>query len=268
LFAEAGVGKSTLLGMIARWADVDAIVIGLIGERGREVREFLDECLGEAICKAVVVVATSDEAAARRVVAPYTATTVAEYLRDQGKNVLLLCDSLTRMARAQREIGIASGELPVQKGYPPSVFGDLPQLVERAGLGKTGSITAFYTVLVESERVDSDPLGEEIKSLVDGHIYLSSVIASAGIRPAVNVTRSLSRVFERLANSSHRQSAVRFRRLLARLERDREIAMLGGTPDAELAECLAMEHKLYDYLNQDQFTRSGYKESLNWLMSL
>jgi FliI/YscN family ATPase len=265
LFAEAGVGKSTLLGMIARSADVDAIVVGLIGERGREVNEFIEECLGGVQSKVVVVVATSDEAPARRAMASYTATAVAESLRDEGKSVLLLCDSLTRMARAQREIGIASGELPVQKGYPPSVFSELPRLLERAGLNSKGSITAFYTILVESERIDSDPLGEEIRSLLDGHIYLSHQIASLGVRPAVHVSKSLSRVFERLVSPAHRQAAIRFRRLLSRLERDRDLVMLGGTPDPELAEALSLESRLLGYLNQDQIYKSNFEEAVKLL---
>jgi len=266
LFSEAGVGKSTLLGMIARWAQVDAIVVALVGERGREVNEFIEQCLGEARSRAVVVVATSDEAAARRAMAPFTATAIAEYLRDQGKNVLFLCDSLTRMARAQREIGIAVGEMPVQKGYPPSIFGELPKLLERAGLNKIGSITAFYTVLVESERIDSDPLGEEIKSLLDGHIYLSNQVASSGIRPAVHVSRSLSRVFERLVSPEHKRAATRFRKLSSRLERDRDLVMLGGTPDPELAEAFSSESRLSEFLNQDQVQPCNLEETIRLLL--
>lgn len=266
LFAEAGVGKSTLLGMIARSADVDAVVVGLIGERGREVNEFIEECLCGVQSKAVVVVATSDEAPARRAMASFTATAVAESLRDEGKSVLLLCDSLTRMARAQREIGIAAGELPVQKGYPPSVFGELPRLLERAGLNRRGSITAFYTILVESERVDSDPLGEEIKSLLDGHVYLSHEIASLGVRPAVHVSRSLSRVFERLVSKEHRRVAVRFRRLMSRLERDRDMVALGGVPDSELSEALSLESRMLGYIDQDQLHQSDFDEAVKMLI--
>jgi FliI/YscN family ATPase len=258
LFAEAGVGKSTLLGMIARWADVDAIVIGLVGERGREVNEFLDECLGDTKHKTVVVVATSDEPAACRALAPLTSTAIAEHLRDQGMNVLLLCDSLTRMARAQREIGMASGELPVQKGYPPSVFGKLPQLLERAGLNEKGSITAFYTVLVESERIESDPLGEEIKSLLDGHISLSSRIAESGVRPAVDASRSLSRVFDRVTDNEHFKNAKKLRCLLSRLERDKDIVLLGGTPDKELAEALKKEEQMKAFLTQSQTEKTDF----------
>jgi FliI/YscN family ATPase len=268
LFAEAGVGKSTLLGMIARSADVDAIVVGLIGERGREVNEFIEQCLGDIQSKVVVVVATSDEAPARRAMASFTATAVAESLRDEGRNVLLLCDSLTRMARAQREIGIAAGELPVQKGYPPSVFGELPRLLERAGLNRNGSITAFYTILVESERIDSDPLGEEIKSLLDGHVYLSHQIASLGVRPAVHVSRSLSRVFERIVAPEHNRVAVRFRRLMSRLERDRDLVLLGGAPDPELVEALSLESKLLGYINQDQFHQSDFHDAEKLLVDL
>jgi len=268
LFAEAGVGKSTLLGMIARSSDVDAIVVGVIGERGREVNEFIEQSLCGVQSKVVVVVASSDEAPARRAMAPLTATVVAESLRDEGKNVLLLCDSLTRMARAQREIGIAAGELPVQKGYPPSVFGELPRLLERAGWNRNGSITAFYTILVESERIDSDPLGEEIKSLLDGHVYLSHHVASQGVRPAVHVTRSLSRVFERLVSREHLRLAVRFRRLLSRLERDRDLVVLGGTPDPELAEALSLESKLYEFINQDPRQQSSFEDAIRLLFDL
>lgn len=216
VFAGAGVGKSSLLSMLITHAEVDVYVIALIGERGREVREFIEEALGQAgMEKTIMVVATSDRPAIERLKAAYVATAVAEYFRDQGKNVLLLMDSLTRFARAQREIGLAAGEAPARRGFPPSVFSELPKLVERAGNSAIGSITAFYTVLVEGDDM-SDPIADEVRSLLDGHIMLSRDLASANHYPAIDVLASLSRIMPQLVSPEQRAAAAHLRNLLAK----------------------------------------------------
>lgn len=216
IFGEPGVGKSSLLASIIRNSEADVIVIGLIGERGREVRELLDVQLdAQARARTVAVVATSDRPAAERVRAAFVATTLAEYHRDQGRNVLLLMDSLTRFARAQREIGLAVGEPPTRRGYPPSFFSALPRLLERAGPGPTGSITALYTVLTEGDAA-SDPVAEEARSILDGHIVLSAELAQRNYFPAVDVLRSRSRLMEQVADEEHKRLAMRIRELMAR----------------------------------------------------
>ncbi|MCM5678262.1 FliI/YscN family ATPase [Schlegelella sp. S2-27] len=216
VFAMAGGGKSTLLGMLARHARADVNVVALIGERGREVREFLDDNLGaEGLARSVVVVSTSERPAMERVRAAHAATAIAEGLRARGQRVLLLMDSVTRYARALREIGLAVGEPPVRRGYPPSVFAELPRLFERAGNDAQGSITAFYTVLVEDED-GSDPVAEEVRSILDGHVVLSRQLGQAGHYPAIDVLASASRVFPRVTAPSHQDAARHVRALLAR----------------------------------------------------
>ena len=216
IFAMAGGGKSTLLGMLARQARADVNVIALVGERGREVREFLDESLGaDGLARSVVVVSTSDRPALERVRAAYAATAIAESFRAEGKRVLLLVDSVTRFARGLRELGLSALEPPVRRGYPPSVFAELPRLFERAGNDANGSITAFYTVLAEDDD-NSDPVAEEVRSILDGHIVLSRKLAQAAHYPAIDVLGSASRVFTRVAAPAHRESAARLRALMAR----------------------------------------------------
>ncbi len=216
IFAMAGGGKSTLLGMLARQARADVNVIALVGERGREVREFIDESLGEdGLARSVVVVSTSDRPALERVRAAYAATAIAEGFRREGKRVLLLVDSVTRFARGLRELGLSALEPPVRRGFPPSVFAELPRLFERAGNDAHGSITAFYTVLAEDED-NSDPVAEEVRSILDGHIVLSRQLAQAHHYPAIDVLGSASRVFTRVAAAPHRAAAARLRSLLAR----------------------------------------------------
>ena len=216
IFAMAGAGKSTLLSMLARHAVADVIVIALIGERGREVREFVEQTLGEqGMARSVVVVATSDRPAMERVMAAQSATAIAEGYRAQGKHVLLLMDSVTRYARALREIGLSSGELPVRRGFTPSVFSELPRLFERAGTNQTGAITAFYTVLAEDED-NSDPIAEETRSILDGHIVLSRSLSESGRYPAVDPLASVSRLFTELAEDKHRQAAFELRAMLAK----------------------------------------------------
>jgi FliI/YscN family ATPase len=248
VIAPAGTGKSTLLGILARNVDVDLVVIGLVGERGREVKEFLD-LTADLESKRIVVVATSDEAPIRRTLAPFTATAIAEYFRDQGLSVLLLIDSLTRTARAIRDVGLTAGELPIRHGYTPSVYTELPKLLERAGTAAQGSITALYTLL-GSEGDAEDPLAEEVKSLLDGHIILSRKEAQKGIRPAIDPIRSLSRVTERLLPDEVNRNRNEVIKLLERLERDRDIVLFGGTPDSELKKALELEPKITAFRNQ------------------
>ena len=216
IFAMAGGGKSTLLGMLARQARADVNVIALVGERGREVREFLDDSLGaDGLARSVLVVSTSDRPALERVRAAYAATAIAEGFRAEGKRVLLLVDSVTRFARGLRELGLSALEPPVRRGYPPSVFAEMPRLFERAGNDATGSITAFYTVLAEDDD-NSDPVAEEVRSILDGHIVLSRKLAQAHHYPAIDVLGSASRVFTRVADVAHREAASKLRALLAR----------------------------------------------------
>ncbi|WP_149135841.1 FliI/YscN family ATPase [Cupriavidus campinensis] len=227
IFAPPGVGKSTLLGMLARGSAAEVNVVALVGERGREVREFIEYSLGpEGMARTVLVVSTSDRSPMERVRCAYTATAIAEHFRDQGKRVLLLVDSLTRLARAQREIGLAGGEPPTRRSYPPSVFSMLPQLLERAGTGVQGSITAAYTVLTEGED-DSDPIAEEVRSILDGHIVLSRKLASAGQYPPIDILQSVSRVMPQVAAGPHQQDALRLRQLLAKFQ-DMELLLQIG----------------------------------------
>lgn len=216
VFAAAGGGKSTLLGMLARFAKAEVIVISLIGERGREVREFIEDALGaDGLARSVIVCATSDRAAMERVRAAHHATAIAEGFRSEGRSVLLLMDSVTRFARALREIGLAAGEPAVRRGFPPSVFAELPRLFERAGTDSTGAITGVYTVLLEDED-GGDPVGEEVRSILDGHIVLSRKLGAAGHYPAIDVLGSLSRLFPRLAQPAHRAAATQVRALMAK----------------------------------------------------
>jgi type III secretion protein N (ATPase) len=265
IFGEPGVGKSSLLASIIRNSEADVIVIGLIGERGREVRELLDVQLdAQARARTVAVVATSDRPAAERVRAAFVATTLAEYHRDQGRNVLLLMDSLTRFARAQREIGLAVGEPPTRRGYPPSFFATLPKLLERAGPGPSGSITALYTVLTEGDAA-SDPVAEEARSILDGHIVLSAELAQRNYFPAVDVLRSRSRLMEQVAGDEHKRLAMRIRELMARYG---EIEMLirvgeysaGSDPLAD--EAIARHGAIEAFLRQNADEPSSPEHTL------
>lgn len=226
IFAAAGGGKSTLLGMLARRSAADVNVIALIGERGREIQEFIGDSLQNDLSRSVLVVSTSDTPALSRARAVYTATAIAEYFRDQGKRVLLLVDSITRYARALRDVGLTAGEPPTRRGFPPSVFSTLPQVLERAGNSDKGSITAFYTVLVEDEQ-SADPIGEEVRSILDGHLVLSRKLASANHYPAIDVLHSVSRVMDRIVADEHRQAAATARTLLAK-HQDLEVLLQMG----------------------------------------
>lgn len=228
IFAGSGVGKSTLLGMIARYTNADVIVIGLVGERGREVNDFLERDLGaEGRKRSVVIAATSNEPAILRVRAAQTATAVAEYFRDKGKNVLLLMDSLTRFAMAQREIGLAIGEPPVSRGYTPSIYTELPKLLERSGNFDKGSITGVYTVLVEGDDTN-EPISDTVRGILDGHIILSRALANANHYPAVDVSGSVSRLMTEIVSPEHRQLSSRIRDIMSVYERNADLVSIGA----------------------------------------
>jgi ATP synthase in type III secretion protein N len=268
LFAGSGVGKSTLLGAVARGVDADVVVVALVGERGREVGEFLEHSLGpDGRKKSVVVVATSDVAALERLRAAQVATAYAEYFRDRGKRVMLLVDSVTRFARAQREVGLAAGEPPARRGYPPSVFAMLPRLLERSGQGERGSITAIYTVLVEGGDMD-EPIADEVRGVLDGHVVLDRGIAARGRYPAVDVTVSLSRVMDGIVSKEHKSAARKLRVLLAHYEQKRDLVMLGayakGT-DKDLDESIAKMPKIEQFLRQDARERVAFPDTITLL---
>ncbi|HCA46100.1 MAG TPA: hypothetical protein DEP45_01725 [Armatimonadetes bacterium] len=227
IFAGAGVGKSMLLGMMARNTSADVTVIGLVGERGREVLQFVRDYLGASLERCVVVVATSDEPPLVRLKAGLTATTIAEEFRDRGMDVLLLMDSLTRLARAQREVGLSSGEVPTTRGYPSSVFTMLPELLERAGPGEQGTITGLYTVLVEGDDMN-EPIADAVRATLDGHVVLSRELANRGHYPAIAVTQSVSRLMRDVAGPEHLRAAEEFRELLASWEDARDLISIGA----------------------------------------
>lgn len=271
VFAGPGCGKTTLMAAIARGCEADAIVFGLIGERGREVNEFLQHELDEdLIRKTVVVCATSDRTSMERSRAAFTATAIAEAFRDRGKKVLLLIDSLTRFARAQREIGLAAGEPPARGGFTPSVYTMLPRLIERAGGTPQGSITAMYTVLVDGES-SSDPIGDEAKSLLDGHILLTRKLAEQGHYPAIDVLASISRVMSNVTSREHRQAASHFRELQARYQEMELLIRLGeyksGT-DPVADRAIQLRPEQLAFLRQDTSASSDYQGTLDSLMEM
>lgn len=255
IFAGSGVGKSTLMGMIAKESDADVNVIALIGERGREVKEFIDEILGpEGLKRSVVVATTSDKAAMSRVKAAYTASAVAEYFRDQGKNVLLMMDSVTRVAMAQREIGLASGEPPTTKGYTPSVFAMLPQLLERAGSTEKGSITGLYTVLVDNDDMN-EPIADAVRSILDGHIVLSRKLAHMNHYPAIDVLSSISRLMTQIVPEENMKLSQKARELLAVYQGAEDLINIGAYSkgsNPKIDEAIAKIDNLQDFLTQDQ----------------
>jgi type III secretion protein N (ATPase) len=271
IFAPAGCGKSTLLAAIASHAEVDIIVLALIGERGREVGEFIHYALGpKAMERSVLVVATSDRPAMERARAAQVATAVAEYFRDQGQSVLLLVDSVTRYARALREIGLAAGEPPARRGFPPSVFANLPKLFERSGQGARGSITAFYTVLEETDD-GLDPISEEVRSLLDGHIVLSRKLASMGHFPAIDILSSASRVMTHLVSAAHVRASNRMKELWAKY-RDIEILIQVGEykpgEDAEADAAVNLNRYIRDFLKQDIAQNSSFQQTVDALEAL
>ncbi|KAB2926516.1 MAG: flagellar protein export ATPase FliI [Dechloromonas sp.] len=273
LFAGSGVGKSVLLGMMARYTSAEVIVVGLIGERGREVKEFIEQILGEeGMRRAVVVAAPADTGPLMRLQGAAYATTVAEYFRDQGRHVLLIMDSLTRFAMAQREIALAIGEPPATRGYPPSVFARLPQLVERAGNGQEGggSITAFYTVLAEGDD-QQDPIADSARAILDGHIVLSRTLADAGHYPAIDIEQSISRAMVNLIDDRHLEQIRKFKVLFARYQRSRDLISVGayvpGT-DPVLDQAIAVYPKMEHFLQQQLAEQADFPASLQALLSL
>jgi type III secretion protein N (ATPase) len=271
LFAGSGVGKSRLLGSLARGAAVDAVVVALVGERGREVGDFLRDQLGTSGReRAVVVVSTSDAPALERLRAAQVATAIAESFRDQGQNVLLLVDSITRVARAQRDVGLAAGEPPVRRGYPPSVFSMLPRLLERGGQAARGVITAVYTVLVEGDDL-SEPIADEVRGLLDGHIILERELAARGHYPAIDVLRSLSRVMGDVTGEPQRRAARQLRELLAAHESKRDLIALGAYvrgKDPLTDRAIAAMPEIQRFLCQESGEVSSFEATLEWLQRL
>ena len=271
IFAAAGGGKSTLLSTLVRGADVDATVLCLVGERGREVREFLEHDLGpEGAAKSVLVIATSDRPSMERAKACYVATAVAEYLRDQGLRVLLLMDSVTRFARALREIGLAAGEPPTRRGYPPSVFATLPRLMERVGQSDKGFITALYTVLVEGDDM-TEPVADETRSILDGHIILSRKLAAENHYPAIDVMASVSRVMNAIVPKEHTAAAQKVRKLMAKFQEVELLLKIGEYKqgsDPEADEAIAKMPAIKKYLQQGLDEKSTYDESIQQLQEI
>lgn len=274
LFAGSGVGKSVLLGMMARYTSADVIVVGLIGERGREVKDFIENTLGEeGMARAVLVAAPADTSPLLRLQGAAYATCLAEYFRDRGKNVLLIMDSLTRYAMAQREIALAVGEPPATKGYPPSVFAKLPALVERAGNGaidaegQGGSITAFYTVLTEGDD-QQDPIADSARAILDGHVVLSRSLAESGHYPAIDIEASISRAMTALIEPSQFESVRAIKQMLSRYQRNRDLISVGAYApghDAQLDKAIALYPKIEAFLQQTMDERADYTASISQL---
>lgn len=273
LFAGSGVGKSMLLGMMARYTSAEVVVVGLIGERGREVKDFIDNILGdEGLARAAVVAAPADAPPLLRLHGAAYATAIAEFFRDQGRHVLLIMDSLTRYAQAQREIALAVGEPPATKGYPPSVFAKLPQLVERAGNGRGGggSITAFYTVLMEGDD-QQDPVADAARAILDGHIVLSRQLADQGHYPAIDIEASVSRVITDLLTREEMDRVRRFKSLYARYQRSRDLITIGAYArgnDPQLDEAIDLYPRMESFLVQDFTTKEDYAASRDKLDAL
>lgn len=267
LFAGSGVGKSVLLGMMARYTQADVIVVGLIGERGREVKEFVEDILGaQDRSRAVVVAAPADAPPLLRMQGASYATAIAEHFRDQGKHVLLLMDSLTRYAMAQREIALAIGEPPATKGYPPSCFAKLPALVERSGngLNGVGSITAFYTVLSEGDD-QQDPIADAARAILDGHVVLSRALAETGHYPAIDIEQSASRVMHNVVTREHFELARRFRAVYSRYQKGRDLVQVGAYvagSDPQMDESIRLQPAMTAFLQQSMFESSGMEQSL------
>jgi flagellum-specific ATP synthase len=272
LFAGSGVGKTTLLGMMARYAAADVVVVGMIGERGREIREFIEDHLGTARSRGVVVASPADDTALGRIHGAYRAAAIAEYFRDQGRHVLLVVDSLTRLAMALREIGLAVGEPPATKGYPPSVFGALAAYVERAGNGAPGrgSITAIYTVLVEGDDHVGDPVADTARSVLDGHIVLSRALAEAALYPPIDIAASLSRPMPGLVGPAHQRLAARFRALWVRRAEKQDIIDLGAYAagrDPLLDEAIRRAAVMEAVVRQDVHDRVTLSAAFSLLMN-
>jgi len=271
IFAGSGVGKSTLLGMIARNTTADLNVIGLIGERGREVREFIERDLGpEGLKRSIVVVATSDQPALMRIKGAYTATAIAEYFRDKGLNVMLMMDSVTRVAMAQREVGLAVGEPPTTKGYTPSVFAILSKLLERTGTNEHGSITGFYTVLVDGDDMN-EPIADTVRGILDGHFVLDRNLANKGQYPAVNVLKSISRIMNNIVSEDHVKAAERLRELLSTYINAEDLINIGAYKkgsSAEIDEAIMRYPQILNFLKQGTSEKVSIDESIQELLQL
>ncbi len=271
IFAAAGVGKSTLLGMIARNAVADVNVISLIGERGREVREFLINDLGpEGMSRSVIIVSTSDQAAQMRINAAYVGTAIAEYFREQGKSVILMMDSVTRFARALREIGLAAGEPPARAGYTPSVFATLPRLLERSGNSAKGSITAFYTILVAGDDLN-EPVADETRSILDGHIVLSNELANKGHYPAIDVLASISRILTQVTDRAHLDLITKLRDVLANFKKNELLIRIGEyKPGSDKNADFALKYidKVNHFLKQQVAEKCTFEETMRQLKVL
>ncbi|AJD90998.1 ATP synthase [Jeotgalibacillus malaysiensis] len=271
IFAGSGVGKSTLLGMIARNTEADLNVIALIGERGREVREFIERDLGpEGVKKSIIIAATSDQPALMRIKGALTATAIAEYFRDKGLNVMLMMDSVTRVAMAQREIGLAVGEPPATKGYTPSVFGLLPKLLERTGTNENGSITAFYTVLVDGDDMN-EPIADTVRGILDGHIVLDRSIANKGHYPAINVLKSVSRLMNHLADQPHLKAAEKMRELMSTYEQAEDLINIGAYKrgsSADIDQAIQYQPMIKQFLKQPTDVKVPLAESARLLVQL
>lgn len=271
IFSGSGVGKSTTLGMIARYGDADINVIALVGERGREVQDFIEVSLGEeGLKKSVVIVATSDQPAMLRVKCLFAATTIAEYFRDQGKNVLLMADSVTRLAMAARDVGLSVGEPPTMKGYTPSVFAMLPRVLERSGRSKAGAITAIYTVLVEGDDFN-EPIADAARGILDGHIILSRAIAAKNHFPSVDVLNSVSRLFPELANKEHQDSAGFMRNMIATYNNAEDLIAIGAYEkgsDPRIDKAVLLKPVIDSFLQQGIYETTGIDETIKLLSTI
>lgn len=271
IFSGSGVGKSTALGMIARYGDADINIIALVGERGREVQDFIEVCLGEeGIQKSVVIVATSDQPAMLRVKCLSTATTIAEYFRDQGKNVLLMADSITRLAMSARDVGLSVGEPPTTKGYTPSVFAMLPKILERSGRSKSGAITAIYTVLVEGDDFN-EPIADAVRGILDGHIILSRTIAARNHYPSVDVLNSVSRLFPELADKEHQEACGFMRSMIATYNNSEDLIAIGAYEkgsDSRIDKAIALKPVIDSFLQQGIYETTSFEETKKLLTDI
>ena len=264
IFAGSGVGKSTLMGMIVRGCEAQIKVVALIGERGREIPEFIHYNLDNNLENTVIIAATSDESALMRKYGAFTAMAIAEFFRDKGHDVLLMMDSVTRFAMAQREIGLSTGEPPVSRGYPPSVFALLPQLMERAGNNKKGSITAFFTVLVDGDDMN-DPIADQSRSSLDGHIVLTRELTEQGFYPPINLLKSASRVMDKVVNKEHYNDFLKLKRVLSLIKENEVLVRVGAYKagmDPELDNAMAKKEKIREFLTQDTQKIVGFNETV------
>ena len=264
IFAGSGVGKSTLMGMIVRGCEAQIKVVALIGERGREIPEFIHYNLDNNLENTVIIAATSDESALMRKYGAFTAMAIAEFFRDKGHDVLLMMDSVTRFAMAQREIGLSTGEPPVSRGYPPSVFALLPQLMERAGNNKKGSITAFFTVLVDGDDIN-DPIADQSRSILDGHIVLTRELTEQGFHPPINLLKSASRVMDKVVNKEHYNDFLKLKRVLSLIKENEVLVRVGAYKpgmDSELDNAMAKKEKIREFLTQDTQQIIGFNETV------